>query len=391
MGEKLPSREPLLHTLRDICGPDFARTARAVDRVAGGRVSFVATPATADAVSAVMRLADERGLAVKARGSGSKIDWGRPPRGVDLIVDTARLNGLWDHRAEDRTVEVATGTPVHALQAALALRGQRLAVDPPSRTATVGGMLAVNESGPLRHRFGSPAEFVDRVSYVDMHGLAADSDGEDGRPGIAEIDGVLLSARLRLQAAPAASRWVTVPAATPLQVHHVTEQVLALSLGESAIEMDLPAPAAARDSTPPRGTVAVLVEGDATDVTDRAARLVRELGDESAAADAAPSWWGRYPFEAADVALRISAATADLHAAVYALSDALRAPVAVRGSVGYGRVHAVLPGGMTAEEVTAALESVRQVLLARGGRVVAIVAPPALARQIDIAGREDLF
>ncbi|WP_236717925.1 FAD-binding oxidoreductase, partial [Actinoplanes sp. TFC3] len=208
---RLPAREPVLRALIDICGPDFARPATIADSVAGRLASFVATPATPRAVAATMRLAAERGLAVVARGSGSKLDWGKPPPGVDLILDTGRLNGIWHHNREQATAEIATGTAIRAIQAALALRGQRLAVDPPTPSATLGGVLARNEAGPLRHRFGTPAAQVHKVTYTTRDGHEAESDGENGSPGIAEIDGVLLSATVHVEPLPEARRWVRTP------------------------------------------------------------------------------------------------------------------------------------------------------------------------------------
>ena len=391
MTSSLPGRQPFLDALIDICGPDFARAARSIDTVAGRRASFVAVPATPRAVADTIGLAGRRGLAVLARGSGSKIDWGTPPAGVDLLVDTGRLSGLWDHRPDDLTVEVAAGTPVRSLQAALALRGQRLAVDPPSRTATLGGMLAVNESGPLRHRYGTPAEHVDRISYVDADGVIAESDGEDGRPGIAEVTGVITSAGVRLQPLPAARRWVVVPVSTPLQVHNLVEETLAQGLDVSGVEVDLPTPAVARTVEQPPGSLAVLVEGGTASVESRAERLVRALGAGAAATDTVPSWWGRYPFGARDVALRISVQIADLHAAVYALADAAGGPVPVRGSAGVGTVHAVLPGSLPGERIEAIVDSVRSVLMARSGQAVLVAAPPEIARHVDMAGRRELF
>jgi glycolate oxidase FAD binding subunit len=391
MTAPLPPREPVLRALIDICGPDFARVARSVDAVAGRRASFVAIPATTQSVSDTLRLAADRGLAVLPRGSGSKIDWGIPPLGVDLIVDTGRLNGMWNHRTDDLIAEVGAGTPVSAVQAALALRGQRLAVDPPSRNATVGGMLAVNESGPLRHRFGGPADQVDQISYVDLTGEAADSDGEAGRPGIADVQGVITSATLRVQPLPAARRWVTVPVSTPLQVYNLVEETLAQDVDPSAIEVDLPTPPTSRTTARPPGSLAVLLEGTSTSVTDRATRLGKTLGAPAQRTETAPAWWGRYPFTRADVALRISVAIEDLHAAVYALSDAAGRPIPIRGSAGTATVHAVLPGSLSPDQVEAILDTVRNVLMARGGRAVIIAAPPDTARQVDMAGRRDLF
>jgi glycolate oxidase FAD binding subunit len=389
--EPLQSREPLLRALIDICGPGFARVAGTADTVAGSRASFVAAPATTDAVVETMRLADARGLAVVARGSGTKIDWGVPPPGVDLLLDTVRLAGVWHHHPEEMTAEVGTGTPVRALQAALALRGQRLAADPPSQGGTLGGVLAVNECGPLRHRYGPPAGQVNKVAYVDAAGVPRESDGEKGNPGIAEIPGVMLSANLRLEPLPEARRWVRVPVPNPLQMRYAVEETLEQDLTPSAIEVDLPIQAMPHPAGRPPGMLAILLEGAAAAVDRRAQRLAAAIGDRAEVSEIAPRWWGRYPFGAYDIALRISVAIEDLHAAVYAVSDAAGGPVPVRGSAGLGSVHAVLPGSLAPERVEAILDSLRNVLMARGGRAVIVSAPPETARQVEMASRGELF
>lgn len=363
----------LLDALVDICGPDYARVGRSVDAVGGRRAGLVAVPATTQAVADVLRLAAGEGLAVVPRGSGSKIDWGTPPSAVDLILDTGRLNGLWDHNVEGRTVEVATGTPVRSLQAALALKGQRLPADPPSRTATLGGMLAVNESGPLRYRFRTPAEHVDRVEFVELTGVAATSDGEGDNPGLAEITGVITSAVVRLQPLPGARRWVVAPAQTPVQAARLAAE--AAEHPVSAIETDLPA-----DES---GVVAALFED--SDPYPLATSW------KATVSPTAPPWWGQFPFGPTDVALRVSVARDALPATVYALADAAGGPVPVRGSAGLGSVHAVLPGTLPADRVQRIVEAVRHVLMARNGRAVVIAAPVALARQLEMAARHDLF
>lgn len=375
--------EPVLDALVDICGPDYARAGRTVDAIAGRRVGYVAVPATTHAVADVLRLAADRGLTAVPRGAGSKIDWGVPPRGVDLLVDTVRLGGLWHHDVAAATAEVGTGTTVRALQAALALHGQRLPVDPPSPTATVGGMLAVNESGPLRLSRGTPAEHVDRVVYVDTSGVVAESDGEQGRPGIAEITGVLTSATVRLEPLPEARRWVGVAVTSPLQV---LDRVAAASSDRSrlsAIEVDLPG------RSP--GTLAALFEGTEAEVMAEADRLAAAWGAGAATTPIAPPWWGRYPFGRSDVALRLSMPVADLASALYSLGDAAGGPVPVRGSAGLGTVHAVLPGDLAPERLEGVLETLRHVFLARNGRAVVVSAPPAVAATLEMASRRDLF
>jgi glycolate oxidase FAD binding subunit len=252
-------------------------------------------------------------------------------------------------------------------------------------------MIAVNESGPLRHRYGPPSGHVNKVTYVDIDGVPHESDGERGRPGIAEIPGVMLSANLRLQPLPAARRWVSVGVPNPLQMRYAVEETLSQNLAPSAIEVDLPAQAAARPGDQPPGMLAILLEGDPVPVTDRATRLADAIGDRATVSEIAPHWWGRYPFGPYDIALRISVAIEDLHAAVYALGDAAGRPVPVRGSAGIGSAYAVLPGSLAAERVEEILDSLRNVLMARGGRAVIVSAPPEIARNVEMAGRQDLF
>jgi glycolate oxidase FAD binding subunit len=390
MTGSVPASDSVLRALVDICGPDFARPAGAADTVAGVPARYVAAPATTAAVADTLQLAVRHGLAVRPRGAGTKTDWGRPPSTVDLLLDTARLAGIWHHREDEFTVEVGTGTPVRAVQAALALRGRRIAIDPPSVGATIGGVLALNEAGPLRHRFGTPADHVNRIGYVDADGVPGESDGEDGRPGIAEVTGVLVSANVALQPLPAARRWVSIPVSTPLQVHNLVEETLAQQAEPSAIEVDLPT-TSPRSTEQPPGSVAVLVEGGPVSVRERGARLAAALGGDAVVTGAAPDWWGRYPFGSGDVALRLAVSIADLHAAVYALRDATGTAVPIRGSAGTGTVHAVLPGGTTPQRIEEILDAVRDVLLARGGRCIVVSAPPAISSVIDMAGPRDLF
>ncbi|MFC7529382.1 FAD-binding oxidoreductase [Actinoplanes sp. GCM10030250] len=373
--------DSLLDAFVDICGPGLARPARATDQVAGRRAGLVAVPATRGAVAESLRLAVERDLSVRARGSGSKIDWGTPPEAIDLILDTGRLNGMWDHHGS--TAVIAAGTPVSAVQAALALRGQRLAVDPPSATATIGGMLAVNESGPLRHRFGSPAAQTEKIEYVDRAGVPAESDGEDGRPGIAEIDGVITAAVLRLEPLPEARLWVGRSVSTPAEVSELVAQVVLQEQEPSAVEVDLPVEGG--------GMLALLVEGSPASASANAEKIARSWGAQAVIAPAGPSWWGRYPFERDDVVLRISVRPRDLQAVAYALRDSAGAAVPIRGSAGVGMVHAVLPRGLSGARVAEIVDAVRQVLLARRGRLVVVAAPPELATEIEMARRQELF
>ncbi|ASW53172.1 FAD-binding oxidoreductase [Plantactinospora sp. KBS50] len=404
--------------LERICGPGFARPAGGADEVAGRQARWVAMPGSPNAAADVLRLAAEHDLSVVPRGAGTKLDWGAPPVQVDVLLDTGRLAGIWHRSPGERTAEVGAGTPVRAVQAMLERSGYRLPVDVRSAGATVGGVVAADEAGPLRHRHGSPCSQVTEVSYVDAAGQLLRAGGVPASRagelapllcGSQGALGVLISATVRVQEVPTHRLWVLRPVWTPLEVHNLVGEILASAVMPAAIEVDLPAagpgperppvypperaghPAGtgrAGRAVPPRrsGSLAVLVEGGPAEVAERARRLGRILGATARSMTEAPSWWRRYPFAGDDVALRIEVPIGDLHAAVYALRDAAGAPVAVRGSAGLGVVHAALPATTPPPRVAGLLTAVRDVLMARSGRCVVLAAPPEIRRAVDLWG-----
>jgi glycolate oxidase FAD binding subunit len=95
--------------------------------------------------------------------------------GEDLTTDG--LDRIVEHEAGDLTCTVEAGIRLSALNAELALRGQRLSLDPPG-DPTVGALLARNLSGPLRHRFGAPRDLVLGVTLVLADGTIASAGGK---------------------------------------------------------------------------------------------------------------------------------------------------------------------------------------------------------------------
>lgn len=383
--------------LATICGADFARSAGAADTVAGTPARWVAAPGTLAGLVAVTRIAVERDLTMVPRGAGTKLDWGAAPRRVDLIIDTGRLAGVGRHSPAERLAEVGVGTPLRAVQARLAGSGQRVALDVASADATIGGVIAANEAGPLAHRYGPPASQVVGVSYVRADGALGHSSGQSrprtGEAGAAALLcgsygtlGVLASITLRLRPVPATRMWVTRSVWSPLEVYDLIREVASVGLEPAAIEFDLPAAHPALPSGPysrGAGSIAVLLEGGTATVEEEAVIAQSTLGGRAIRSAMPPLWWRRYPFGPDDVALRLSAAPADLHAAIYALRDAAGQPVPVRGSAGLGVAHAALPDTVPPSRVAEIIDAVRGVLLRRGGRCLALAAPPAARAAID--------
>lgn len=385
---RVPANDTVLPELTAICGAGFARPAGPGDTVVEVPARWVAAPGSVAAVTEAMRLAARHRLAVVPRGAGSKLDWGTAPTRVDLVLDTGRLAGVRHHSPDDLVAEVGAGTPLRAAQSSLAKSGQRVALDPASPDATVGGVIATDEAGPLRHRFGAPREQLVGVSYVRADGTLTNSTGRIAHSttgqdvarllfGSNGALGVLVSATFRVHPSPAARVWVSRSVWTPLEVHDLVGEALAGQLAPAAVEVDLPGTS---------GTLSLLLEGAPERVDTRAEQAAAVLGGDAWISAAPPPWWGRYPFGTSDVALKLAVPISDLHGAVYALRDAAGTTVPVRGSAGVGVVYAALPGDTAPERVAAVLEAVRGVLMARAGSCIVLTAPAEVRAAVDVWG-----
>lgn len=137
---------------------DAERARYAVDGVAPKAICW---PASSPEVAAALAVADRLGLAVSPRGSGTKVSLGNPPRAVDLIVSTEKLNRVVEYAPANLTLTVEAGARLAEINAVLAPHRQFLPINPSFvERATLGGILAANANGPLRLGYGSVRDLV---------------------------------------------------------------------------------------------------------------------------------------------------------------------------------------------------------------------------------------
>lgn len=136
-------------------------------------------PGSAEESAAVLaRCAGER-LTVRFRGGGTKLAWGATAPDPDVDLSTAALAGVVEHNVGDLTAIVRAGTPLAEAQAVFGTAGQHLALDPPDGAgATLGGVLATADSGPLRHRYGGIRDLVLGVQVALSDGTVARAGGK---------------------------------------------------------------------------------------------------------------------------------------------------------------------------------------------------------------------
>jgi glycolate oxidase FAD binding subunit len=300
--------DTVLRALTGAC--PAARAADERDSVAGVTPRYAASPASVAEASAVMRAAAEQGLTVVARGSGSRLDWGAPPRRCDLVVDTLLLDQVVEHAAGDLVARVQAGTGLRRLGEVLAEAGQQLALDvapgaggpepasaTPAGPGTIGGMLATGTAGPRRLRYGAPRDLVIGITVVRADGTVASSGGKVVK-NVAGYDlgklfagsygtlGLIVETVFRLHPLPAAAMYTTVDADGRVAARRAVAAAAGSELVPAAVEISR----AGRDH-PVR--VGVLLEGDPAGVAERAAHLREILGAGAMTSPDPPGWWGR--------------------------------------------------------------------------------------------------
>jgi glycolate oxidase FAD binding subunit len=136
------------------------------------------SPANTQQISEVLRYANENHLTVSPVGGGTKQSWGNSTK-TNIRLELTRLNRVVEHPWQDLTCTVQAGCTWQHLQESLKQHGQFVALDPlwPER-ATVGGILATNDSGALRHRYGSLRDLVIGMTLVLADGTIARSGGK---------------------------------------------------------------------------------------------------------------------------------------------------------------------------------------------------------------------
>ncbi|HEY2600049.1 MAG TPA: FAD-binding oxidoreductase [Thermoleophilaceae bacterium] len=133
-------------------------------------------PGSRDEAAALIADCGRSGQVVRVRGGATKFEWGTPAPDPAVVVSTAGLDQVIAHNEGDLTAILEAGVPLVKAQERFAAAGQMLALDPPlgeGAAATIGGVMATGDSGPLRHRYGAPRDLVLGMTVVLSDGTVA--------------------------------------------------------------------------------------------------------------------------------------------------------------------------------------------------------------------------
>ena len=342
-------------------------------------------------IAEALRSVSGEGATVRISGGSTKQCWGRPPAPGAVQLSTRGLDKVVEHNAGDLTAVVQAGVRLADAQAVFAQAGQMLALDPPlgaGEGATIGGVVATADSGPLRHRYGAVRDQVIGIRAALADGSVIRSGGKVIK-NVAGYDlgklfagafgtlGVIVEISLRLHPIPRPQ----------LTAVGQTDDPGVLQKGAAAIT-NSPGPVSALDFRweDGRGTLLARFTGKAAaDQAQRGKQVMEAAGLESSLEeDDAPLWARQRAAQRSDgsVTAKVSVLPAELGRVIRA-ADRVGAPAAGRAGLGLGwlRLDPSSPA-----EAAARLEELRSLLAPRP--VVVLDAPAEVREKIDVWGSQ---
>jgi glycolate oxidase FAD binding subunit len=265
---------------------------------------------------------------IRPVGGGTK-PW-LPDRGEEPL-ETGELNRILEHNVGDFTAVLEAGVPFETAQAAFAEHGQMLAWDPPADGATLGGIMATADSGPLRHRYGGVRDLVVGVTVVLSDGTIAKAGGKVIK-NVAGYDlaklfagsfgtlGLIATISVRLHPLPPMTATVVGGSDDP-------ERLLAAvtALSQQPLEADC------LDVFWNAGAGRVLVRYSGATAADRARATTLELEGVEVIEDDASLWAAQRARQRGTIVLKVSGRPTDLPAVIRAAGDG---SVVSRGTLG---------------------------------------------------------
>lgn len=163
--------------LRVICGDENVTDSEGGAHVGThGKPVLSVAPASAEEVTAILRLAHQRRFTLSPGGGETEPSPGF--RGTDVLLQTRRLTQIEHYDHADLTVGIGAGMTVAQLAAMVGADNLMFGCDPPlPERATIGGVLAAAKNGPMRHGYGSVRDFCIGVRFVTGDGRTAKGGG----------------------------------------------------------------------------------------------------------------------------------------------------------------------------------------------------------------------
>jgi glycolate oxidase FAD binding subunit len=135
------------------------------------------SPATESEAADIIRAHAESRTPLVLRGGGTRAGFGNAVNTAETLSSTA-LSGITAYNPAEMVMTARAGTPVAEIEEALAANGQAMAFEPMDHRPamgttgipTIGGLFAVNSSGPRRFTAGAARDHLLGIRFVNGKG-----------------------------------------------------------------------------------------------------------------------------------------------------------------------------------------------------------------------------
>jgi len=206
-------------------------------------------PSSPAELAAALKEAAANQRTIALAGNNSKRLMAGPSEPADVAITTSALNRVLQYEPYDLTISVEAGLPWREFTSLVAGKRQMVPLDPPfAASATVGGVIAANSSGPRRRLYGTARDLVIGMTFATLEGKLVQSGGMVVK-NVAGLDmaklmigsfGTLAAiavVNFKLQPAPDEERSFLLPFAAAADAVSVRDRVLASPLQPSAVDL----------------------------------------------------------------------------------------------------------------------------------------------------------
>jgi glycolate oxidase FAD binding subunit len=377
-------------------------------------------PTSEEEISNIIQYANDRNLKITVVGMGSKKGYGGLVNITDLLLSLEFYEGIIEHTVGDMTVTVRAGTKFQDLQKYLAQHNQMISLDPAwPEYATIGGVIAANDSGPKRLGYGSARDIVIGLKIVYPNGQVIRSGGKVVK-NVAGYDmnklfigsmgtlGVVTEITFKLRPLPKYESLILL-SFTDNQLEEVRS--FAITLLDSMMEpvaLEIMNPATSKKLTDQFCyTLAISFEDVQSSVNYQEDFIKRNLPFKTemytlTSGDAAQFWTKFYQLspnglsnldeKVTAASLKIGVKNLDILLVMkesQLLVDSNNLVVEAHGGLGHGLCEVILKGSM--EDVVTAIIYLRKTVKQLGGYVVIKHLPLALRKELDVWGEKPSY
>jgi glycolate oxidase len=207
----------------------------------------VLLPTTTEEVEAIVRVANEHGIPVTARGSGTGLSGAAVPTAGGVVVSFERMNAVLEIDRENHVAVVQPGVTLAELDEATAAHDLIYPVFPGEYSASLGGNVATNAGGMRAVKYGVTRHQVLGLEAVLATGevirtggrYVKTSTGYDLTQLIVGSEGTLAlvtEATVRLYPRPEHQATVMAPFATLEEITRAVPRIVASGIGPLIVE-----------------------------------------------------------------------------------------------------------------------------------------------------------